>query len=457
MVTFWLFAVLLFIISIAFILYPFIIKKSVTSAKEIGADQRQINIDIAKDQLQLLDKNLEVGEVSQEEYDSLKYELEASLIDDLDTKNSGDVSNSSDSSKNEISFADNKVLIAFVVIFIPLCSILFYQKLGAPNLIVPSEAQANQQHDGNNKPSVDEMINMLIAKLQENPNDAKGWFLLARTYMALEKYQQAYQVYEKLLPMTKDSNGAEDPAVLVSMADALAMVRGGKISGEPEDLIMRALKVDPNNVTGLWLAGIAQREQGNNKQALVYWTKLYPIIDDEEAKKSIANMIVSAGGTIPVTDAHNHENSASADMMTNLASEIQTAQKSAVQPTRPDNSSKKAANSIQVTITLAEEMISQASANDMVFIYAKALRGPPMPLAAVKKKVSDLPITVTLDDSMAMMPTMKISSFKQVKIGARVSKTGQPIKQPGDLMSEEVAVDLGNIQPVKLMINSVVK
>ena len=264
MVTFWLLTALLFAIAIAFILYPFFAKKFNSSPHEVAVDQRQINIDIAKEQLLALDANLSTGEISQEEYDSLKYELESTLISDLATDKE-EIKDKAQAKLTPDSLADNKLTIALVIIFIPLCSILFYQKYGSPDLIVPGVVQASQstqQHGkGDNQPSVDEMINMLITKLKQNPNDVKGWFLLARTYMALEKYAQAYQVYEKVLPLSKDKNGAEDPAILVSMADALAMTKGGKISGEPEALIHRALKVAPNNITGLWLAGIAEREK----------------------------------------------------------------------------------------------------------------------------------------------------------------------------------------------------
>jgi cytochrome c-type biogenesis protein CcmH len=439
MVTFWLLVILLITFSIAFILYPLIKKASIKSDDGPIVDQRQINVDIAKEQLAKLESDFSIGEISQEEYDSLKYELESSLIDDI-----------SETEEQPVSVVESttshKIIIAMIIIFVPLCSILFYQKLGMPGFIDGSALQAanDMQHGkGDKKPSVDEMIGMLISKLKENPTDQKGWFLLARTYMALEKYQEAYKVYEKLLSLT-----GEDAAVLVSMADALAMTSGGKISGEPEKLIKRALKVSPDNITGLWLIGIAEKEKGNNSAALNYWSRLYPLVEDQEAKQSVAKMIKSVGGNV---SEHNHDNSLSQSAMANLAKEIEAAKQD---PASKNTIAKKA---IQVTISLSAEMKQQVTDNDMVFIYAKALQGPPMPLAAAKKKVSDLPITITLDDSMAMMPAMKISAFEKVKVGARISKSGQPIKQKGDLMSEEMIVDLNNIQAVKLTINSQVK
>lgn len=442
MVTFWLLAILLFTLAIAFILYPFIAKqylgkKSTEDNNELTIDQRQINIDIAKEQLSALEIDFSAGEISQEEYDSLKYELEASLIDDISA-------NKTPAVKSETTTTNHKIIILLVILFIPLCSVLFYYKLGTPGMIDGSAQQfVDSQHGKTgNQPSVEDMVVMLANKLKDNPGDQRGWFLLAKTYMALKKYNDAYKTYEKLLILT-----GEDPAVLVSMADSLAMTRGGKMSGEPEKLLRRALKISSDNVTALWLIGIAEKEKGNHAQALKYWSKLYPLIsDDVEAKETVAKMIESVGGNVEANESeHNHDSSVSSETMASIAAEIQA------------STSGKEIKAIKVTVNLSAEILNQADSNDIVFIYAKALQGPPMPLAAYKKKVSELPITVILDDSMAMMPTMKISAFKQVLVGARISKSGQPGKQAGDLMSDEVTVDLNNIQPVKLTINTLVE
>jgi cytochrome c-type biogenesis protein CcmH len=89
--------------------------------------------------------------------------------------------------------------------------------------------------------------------------------------------------------------------------------------------------------------------------------------------------------------------------------------------------------SIRVKVGLAAALKSKASPEDVVFIFARAASGPPMPLAIVRKKVKDLPVEVTLDDSMSMVEGMNLSAFDQLVIGARVSKSGQAMPQPGDL------------------------
>ena len=112
-------------------------------------------------------------------------------------------------------------------------------------------------------------------------------------------------------------------------------------------------------------------------------------------------------------------------------------------------------SAIEVILKLSPELAARAKPDDLVFIYAKAVTGPPMPLAAARKQVKDLPLTIILDDSMAMMPQMKLSSFSEVVVGARVSKSGSPSAQSGDLEGEIKPVKPGQAGPVMVTIDSV--
>ena len=112
---------------------------------------------------------------------------------------------------------------------------------------------------------------------------------------------------------------------------------------------------------------------------------------------------------------------------------------------------------ITVQVSLAPELIKSAAATDTVFVYAQALSGPKMPLAIVRKLVSDLPITVSLNDTMAMMPTMKLSNFSEVKLLARVSKSGNAMSQAGDLIGAINQVLLTDKNTQHIMISDVVK
>jgi len=106
---------------------------------------------------------------------------------------------------------------------------------------------------------------------------------------------------------------------------------------------------------------------------------------------------------------------------------------------------------------LAPELQKATSPGDTVFVYAQALSGPKMPLAIVRKQVSDLPLSVSLNDTMAMMPTMKLSNFSQVKLLARISKSGNAMSQPGDLIGSIDQVTLADKKNHAIVINGSVK
>ncbi len=100
--------------------------------------------------------------------------------------------------------------------------------------------------------------------------------------------------------------------------------------------------------------------------------------------------------------------------------------------------------SIKVAVRLSPALAKQAAAHDAVFIFARPAQGSRMPLAIVRKQVKDLPVTVTLDDSLAMLPDQNLSGAAEVVVGARISKSGDAIPQPGDLEGYSLPVSSGS-------------
>ena len=112
---------------------------------------------------------------------------------------------------------------------------------------------------------------------------------------------------------------------------------------------------------------------------------------------------------------------------------------------------------MQARITLAPALAAKVSPDDVVFVFARALDGgPKAPLAIQRLQVKNLPLDITLDDSMAMSPAMSLSTQKQVVVGARISKSGSAMAQPGDLQGLSPTVDVG-AKGVKVEIAEVVK
>ena len=193
--------------------------------------------------------------------------------------------------------------------------------------------------------------------------------------------------------------------------------------GEPTELIDEALRLDPTNNNGLWLAGLAAIQHGDIKKALKYWQQLHgQFEDDPESQLKLKHYIDLAREQIVETDK-------------GPASDV----------------------ALRIDISMSESLLNKVSDNDDVFIYANAIDGSLMPLAILRKKVSELPIQVTLDDSMALISSNKLSDHKQVQLIARISKSGNTKSTPGDLIGTLVLVPTNMYMPLKLIIDNIIQ
>jgi cytochrome c-type biogenesis protein CcmH len=238
------------------------------------------------------------------------------------------------------------------------------------------------------------------------------------------------------------------------LAQALAGAQEGSLAGRPAALIRTALNNDPNNLTARWLEGLMAYQEERFSEAAVRWEALLATVDpnsDEAAEltQMAAEARARAGGALPLRTGAATPPSAEGE-----AAPPQTAGP-ADEPKEPAAPAA-AGPSVAVEVALAEPLWTQASVNDTVFVYAKASAGPPMPLAVKQIRVAELPATVTLDDSMAMMPAMRLSAFPDVIVGARISKTGQATPQSGDLEGEVGPINpTGQTGPVAVVIDQV--
>ncbi len=404
-VTYWIVVSVLLLIAFAIILPP-LWKK--TEIKEADSDQRNINI--ARERAKDLKQQLQAGTLTQQQFDEEYGELELTLGDDLDIQQKVDIASS-----------QGKWAVPVIALCIPLFSVLIYFALGEPDALIKAEIKQPQHvADGQD---INAMVMQLAKRLKNDPGNAKDWRMLGRSFKYLKQYKLAANSFKKAYEILGD-----EPVLMLQYADSLVMANGGVFTGKPAELIFKAVEKLPNDETGLWLAGMAKAEQKEFSQAIVYWQKLEAILPaDSDSSKQVHSLIATVQQKM-TGDAPVEKTVASA--------------KEAVP-----------AVSINVQVSIADDFKGKVNRGDTVFIYAKALTGPPMPLAIVRKKVSDLPLTVTLDDAMAMMPTMKLSSFKAVKVMARVSKSGSAMQQKGDFVGQLELSKLNKNQSIIIVIN----
>lgn len=417
MISFIVSAVVLILIAVVFIV-PALLKKNHTFSDEYD----DLNVEIAKERLKEIKFQLEAGEINQQTYQQLHDELESTLALDLSNV---------PLSEPQVQKKTNKLTAVLLAAVIPLASAAIYYQLGDFAAATGTRIEATVIPAGDDRPqmTIEDAVAKLEQRLAEEPENPEGWFMLAKTYMTMKQYHKAVSAYEQVIEQI-----GEDPQILLRYADALAMTEGGNLTGAAKPVVDKIIGLMPDNSTVLWMAGTAENQLNNHSKALAYWYKLRPmLIEDAGALAQLDGLIKSAESHLSPTDVVE---------LKKLAPSVKI--NAAINPAE-----------IIVTVELDPALKEKVSPDDTLFIFAKAMQGPPMPLAAVKKTVAALPLTVSLNDAMAMMPQMKLSSFEQVKILAVISKSGQPGTQPGDLFAEASPVDVKSGKKIKLIINKI--
>ena len=395
----------LILIAFLLILPPLWRKQTV---QEADLDQR--NIAIAQHRLAELKENRLSGGLSQEQYEEQLADLEQALSDDLEIKSHVTTAQS-----------QGRWVIYVLALGIPLLAGSLYFTLGNYQAISHS-AEMSVDPEALKLEEINKMVGGLAEKMKANPDDAKGWLMLGRSYKALDQFPKAVDAFANAYRLLGDQ--AE---VMLLYADAIAYANDKNLAGKPTELVFKALALEPDNMNALWLGGMAKAQQGDPATAIKLWKKLETLLPpNSEPLQEIQDLLAK----IESTDAINRVSTQPTDV---------------------------AGVALEVQVSLAPELQKATSPGDTVFVYAQALSGPKMPLAIVRKQVSDLPLSVSLNDTMAMMPTMKLSNFSQVKLLARISKSGNAMSQPGDLIGSIDQVTLADKKNHTIVINGSVK
>ncbi|KEA64265.1 Cytochrome c heme lyase subunit CcmH [Marinobacterium lacunae] len=404
---------LLTLIAVAVVFWPLLsASRRTRNARTDQAEDRQHqNIEIYRERLAELEEERVAGTLDDENFEVLKLELERNLLIDAEQP--------VEELKHPRPSGAQLVTVVLLALLVPVASLGLYQTLGsAPDLEVamnPPKAPA----------TLEEAIAQLEQELERHPENAEGWYLLANTYVNQGRFDEGISAFNKVLEVLP----AEAPQVAGvhgQIAQALYFRDGGKMSDEVRKQIDLTLSMDPGDMAALGILGIDAYETGDYRQAIEYWSRALPGATGDAAQslrsgiEQAKQQLVAAGEPVPEMPAV----------------------KGAV---------------INVSVDIADELKAKVSPDQVLFIYARPVGGR-MPLAAVRRKASELPIEVELNDSMAMMPGAELSSVGEVEIGARISNSGQAIAAPGDLIGSlsPVAVS-SDAQSVKLVIDRVVE
>jgi cytochrome c-type biogenesis protein CcmH len=447
MTLFWILAAGLMALALAFILPPLLSKKARTD----DPSQDALNLAVFRRQLQELDADLAAGELEQAQYETARRDLEMELLHDV-----GEAPGS-----QTLETGGGRWAAGLLAIAVPALAVVLYLTLGSRQIIPLLETAASTQApDGHASPDgkmppLEVMIQRLAAKLEQHPDNLEGWVMLGRTYFAIGKPERALSALEKAYKLAP-----ENPDVLALYAEALAANQEGKLAGRPAQLVQTALKIDPRHSGARWLEGLGYLQAGEYRRAAEHWEALLPSFDpgSEEAAElqGYIDEARSRAASASSAEAAPEQHAPPAETPSAGEKTPPPASAAAPRPVKPPAPAQGAAiPGVQVEVSLADSLRSRVDPNDILFIYAKAVSGPPMPLAARRARAGDLPLSLTLDDSMAVMPTMKLSQFRQVTVGARISKSGRAMPQSGDIEGEVSPVETGQASKVKILIDRV--
>ncbi|MGH8380196.1 c-type cytochrome biogenesis protein CcmI [Pseudomonas sp.] len=371
MTDFWLAAGLLLLVALSFLLIPVLRGRRA----QLEEDRTALNVALYQERVAELTAQQAAGVLDEAQLAKGRDEAARELL--------ADTENAEPQRLGRL----GKPLPLLAAVLVPLIGLGLYLHFGASEQVELTQQFAKAPQ------SMEEMTTRLERAVEAQPDSAEGLYFLGRAYMAQERAADAAKVFERAATLA-----GRQPELLGQWAQALYFANDKQWTAQLQALTDEALKADPNEVTSLGLLGIAAFESERYQQAIDYWNRLLVQLPEGDASRAALQ-----GGIERAQDKLK-------------AGEGKVASAPAVA----------AGARLKVRVELAAALKDKVKPDDTVFIFARASSGPPMPLAAKRVTVAQLPIEVELSDSDAMMPSMKLSSFAEVQLVARVSRAGQP-------------------------------
>ena len=434
-ILFWVLLLLMLLVAVVILIYP-LLRARYSSA----IAYKDSNLGLYDDKLAELEVDLGEGRIDHEQYQLARQEIDRELLLDIPTESRETAS---------IHYASQVKrqpgLALMISVFLPMVALLVYMKLGMhastdmqhaqaqARAQTQAQAQAQAQQSGN-AGSLEDMTRSLAQRLQQNGGSQEEWAMLGRAYKHLGQYMMSVEAFEQANKM------APNAQLMIEQTESMALANNQRFTPEARALVIRALELEPDNLNVLWFAGVAEFQAGNYRNSIEHLSRLSDEAKkDPEVERSLRlyidkarNQLVAAGEDVPTTDEIMGASTVSSDAAVSGAS-------------------------LQVKVDISSEVRSRFNPGDTVFIYAKAAAGPKMPLAAQRLTLAQLPATITLDDSMAMMEGMNMSAFGSVVISARVTTTGSAIAKAGDYIGQFNVENVSKTELVNILIDTLVK
>lgn len=380
------------------------------------------NLEILRDQSAELEADLRNDLLTQEAYEQGKRELQARLLDEVKTTEAP-----ASAPRNPA-----RILALLLAVLLPAASVLLYARIGNIKALLPQEQNVAADRFGVIRSEA--ALQELEKKLEQQPENPEGWWMLARSYNELQRFSDAVRAFQQLVKLVPN-----EAQIWASYADAYAMTNKRSLLGEPSRLLEKALELDGDNTLALALSGSAAMERGDYVAAITRWTKLVNLLPPDNPMLQDINQGIQQAREFLSKQKGGKEKLAQLSL-------DKEPKKPAADP----------ASAISGTVSISPAVAGKLAPTDTLFIFARPAQGQKMPIAVLRKQAKDLPLQFTLDDSMALQPQMKLSGFDQVVVTARVSKSGDATAQRGDLQGTSDAVKPG-ASGLSILIDSAVQ
>lgn len=376
------------------------------------------NVRIFREHLSELERSFTAQAIDQTQFAQLKLELERNLLDDEAAIRARH--------PRQARGLGAKLIVAVSMLVLASGVYFYLQRGSADDVVIQQLQEAKMKQDyqdmlQNHEPNpakTQELIAQIKSRLQEKPDNLQLWFLLARSYMELANYTEATTAYQQLMQRDPQS-----PMIMSELAQAMFLRDGNRMTPPVVDLAKNAVTLDPKNTTALGLLGIDAYGRKDYKATIRYWQQSVALLGTN-----------SSGGQA-------------------LAAGIERAKRDFIASGGSlEELNSKSPYALTLNVTLGPK--AKVNKDQIVFIYARAWKGSPMPLAISRIKVADLPVTITLDETMAMSPTASLANATDIEVVARISPEGSAQAKVGDWQAKQGPISMKSIpEQLQLDIN----
>jgi cytochrome c-type biogenesis protein CcmH len=302
--------------------------------------------------------------------------------------------------------------------------------VGKPPAARAQQSAPSDQAHSSDSQEMDAMIAGLQARLAQNPEDLDGWMLLARSYKATQRFEEATAALERASQLEPGN-----PVIMVDLVETeIFMTPDGRISDENIAILKQALERDASMQKALWLMGIASSQKGEVDAAVGYWeTLLAQLEPGSTVAQSVQNQI---------------------DQLKSSSGGMAAAAPVAAETAQPEPADDGSWQGVNLKVRAGEDVQNRIPTGGVLYVMIRSA-GPAMgPPLGVRRIIDPaLPLEITINDGDSMMQERMISSESSLQLQARISLTGSPAANTGDWQSTPLSVSLDSTEAVELVID----